>query len=54
MGPITNFDGSKWTRMQWFFHAMTEEMYHRGQIVTYARLMGLVPALTQMIEASAD
>jgi len=38
--------------MQWFFHAMTEEMYHRGQRVTHARLMGLVPALTQMIEAS--
>ena len=52
MGRVTNFDGSTWSRMQWFFHAMTEEMYHRGQLVTYARLMGLVPALTQMIEAS--
>jgi uncharacterized damage-inducible protein DinB len=54
MGPITNFDGSPWSRMQWFFHGMTEEMYHRGQLVSYARLMGLVPALTQMIEASRD
>jgi uncharacterized damage-inducible protein DinB len=52
-GPVTNFSGSTWTRMQWFFHAMTEEMYHRGQIVTYARMIGLVPALTQMIEASS-
>jgi uncharacterized damage-inducible protein DinB len=52
MGPVVNFDGSTWTRMQWFFHAMTEEMYHRGQITTYARIMGLVPALTQTIEAS--
>ena len=33
---------------------MTEEMYHRGQIVTYARQMGLVPALTQMIEATQE
>ncbi len=52
MGPVTNFDGSTWSRMQWFFHAMTEEMYHRGQLTTYARLLGLVPALTQRIEAS--
>lgn len=52
MGPVTNFDGSTWTRLQWFFHGMTEEMYHRGQLTTYARLMGLVPALTQRIEAS--
>ena len=54
MGPVTNFDGSTWSRMQWFFHGMTEEMYHRGQIVTYARLMGLVPALTQRIQAAGD
>ncbi len=51
-GPVTNFDGSTWSRFQWFFHSMTEEMYHRGQLVTYARLLGLVPALTQRIEAS--
>lgn len=49
MGPVTNFDGGTWSRMQWFFHGMTEEMYHRGQLTTYARLMGLVPALTQQI-----
>ena len=52
MGPVTNFDGSTWSRMQWFFHGMTEEMYHRGQLTTYARLMGLVPALTQQIMGS--
>jgi uncharacterized damage-inducible protein DinB len=54
MGPVTNFDGSTWSRMQWFYHSMTEEMYHRGQLVTYARLLGLVPALTQMIRGSSD
>lgn len=53
MGPVTNFDGSTWTRMQWFFHGMNEEHYHRGQLTTYARLMGLVPALTQRIMASS-
>lgn len=52
MGSITNFDGSQWSRMQWFFHGMTEEMYHRGQIVIYARSLGLVPALTQRIQAA--
>lgn len=50
--PVRNFDGSTWSRMQWFFHGMTEEMYHRGQLVTYARLLGRVPALTQRIQAA--
>jgi len=54
MGPVTNFNGSTWSRIQWFFHSMTEEMYHRGQLVTYARLLGLVPALTQMIKGSSN
>jgi uncharacterized damage-inducible protein DinB len=54
MSPVTNFDGSQWSRMQWFFHGMTEEMYHRGQVVTYARLLGLVPALTQRIRTAED
>lgn len=52
MGPVTNFDGSTWSRMQWFFHSMNEEHYHRGQLTTYARLLGLVPALTQQIMGS--
>lgn len=48
--PIRNFDGSRWTRMQWLHHGIAQEMYHRGQLTTYARLMGLVPALTRRIE----
>ncbi len=48
-GPVTNFDGSKWSRMQWLHHGIAQEMYHRGQIVTYERLMGLEPALTRKI-----
>ena len=54
MGPVTNFDGSTWSRIQWFFHGMNEEHYHRGQLTTYARLMGLVPALTQRILGSGS
>jgi len=51
METITNFDGSRWTRMQWLHHGIGHEMYHRGQLTLYARLLGLVPALTQKIQA---
>ncbi len=50
--PATNFDGSKWTRMQWLHHGLAQEMYHRGQITTYERLMGLEPALTKKIRGA--
>ena len=33
----------------WF--AAAHEMYHRGQLATYARGMGLVPAMTQRLQA---
>jgi uncharacterized damage-inducible protein DinB len=48
---ITRFDGNKGTRMAWFYHGIDQEMYHRGQITVYARLLGIVPALTQKILA---
>jgi uncharacterized damage-inducible protein DinB len=50
--PVTNFDGSEWTRMQWLHHGLAQEMYHRGQITTYERLMGLEPALTKKIRGA--
>jgi len=43
------FDGSPGTKFTWLQHGIAQEMYHRGQLATYARLMGLVPALTQRI-----
>jgi uncharacterized damage-inducible protein DinB len=46
---IERFDGELGTKMQWLHHGIAQEMYHRGQLATYARLMGLVPALTQRI-----
>ena len=49
---MEQFDGSNASKFQWFHHAMTEEMYHRGQIVTYQRLMGIEPALTKKIRAA--
>jgi len=48
---LERFDGQPGTKMQWLHHGIAQEMYHRGQLVTYARLLGLVPALTQKIQA---
>ena len=50
---ILRFDGQKGTRLAWFHHGIAQEMYHRGQLATYQRLMGLKPALTKLIEGSA-
>jgi uncharacterized damage-inducible protein DinB len=49
---ILRFDGKKGTRLQWFHHGINQEMYHRGQLALYARVMGITPALTQRIQAS--
>jgi uncharacterized damage-inducible protein DinB len=44
------FDGKQGTKLAWVNHAIAQEWYHRGQLALYARLMGLVPALTQRIQ----
>ena len=49
---IERFDGQLGTRLAWFHHGLSQEMYHRGQLATYQRLIGLTPALTQRINAS--
>ena len=46
---IEQFDGSLGTKFTWFQHGIAQEMYHRGQLTLYARLLGEVPALTKMI-----
>jgi len=46
---ITRFDGNQGTRMAWLLHGIDQEMYHRGQITVYARLLGIEPALTRLI-----
>lgn len=48
---MRRFDGEPGTRLAWFHHGVAQEMYHRGQLCTYQRLMGLVPALTQRIQS---
>jgi len=49
---ITRFDGRQGTKLAWLHHGIAQEMYHRGQLVTYARLMGIEPALTRRIRES--
>jgi uncharacterized damage-inducible protein DinB len=46
---IERFDGEKGTRLAWLHHGIAQEMYHRGQLTTYSRLLGLEPALTRQI-----
>lgn len=46
---IRRFDGEPGTRLAWFHHGIAQEMYHRGQLTTYARLVGVEPALTKKI-----
>ena len=46
---ITRFDGQQGSRIAWMNHGIAHEEYHRGQLALYARLVGRVPALTQLI-----
>ncbi len=46
---IERFDGKSGTRLAWLNHGVAQEMYHRGQLTLYARLLGLEPALTRKI-----
>jgi uncharacterized damage-inducible protein DinB len=47
---IRQFSGTLATRFSWMHHGIAHEEYHRGQIALTARLLGRVPALTQLIE----
>ena len=49
---ITQFNGVPATRLAWMSHGVAHEEYHRGQLCVYARQIGLVPALTQLIHGS--
>ena len=47
---IRRFDGKPGSRLAWMNHGIAHEEYHRGQLALYARLLGRVPALTQLIQ----
>lgn len=46
---IKRFDGQPGTRLAWLQHGIAQEMYHRGQLTLYQRLLGIEPALTKRI-----
>lgn len=50
---IRQFDGEWSTRLSWMHHGIAHEEYHRGQAALYARLQGIVPALTRAIHGEA-
>ena len=49
---IERFDGRPGTRLAWLNHGIAQEMYHRGQLATYQRLLGQEPALTKRIRGA--
>lgn len=49
---IARFDGEQGTKFTWLQHGIAQEMYHRGQLTLYARLMGIEPALTRRIRGA--
>lgn len=53
LGVIQGIFGQPVTRFAMLHFAIEHESYHRGQLAVCAREMGRVPALTQMLEASA-
>lgn len=44
---MKRFDGKEMTKLSFVSFAIAHEMYHRGQLTVYERLLGIEPALTQ-------
>jgi uncharacterized damage-inducible protein DinB len=44
---MTRFDGKQCTKFEMLNFTVAHEMYHRGQLTVYERLLGIEPALTQ-------
>jgi uncharacterized damage-inducible protein DinB len=44
---IKRFDGKEMTKLAFISFAVAHEMYHRGQLTVFERLLGLEPVLTQ-------
>ena len=47
---ISTFSGEQ-TRLTGLWFAAGHEMYHRGQIASYVRQLGITPAMTQMAQS---
>jgi uncharacterized damage-inducible protein DinB len=44
---MRRFDGKEMTKLEFLNFAVAHEMYHRGQLTVYERLLGIEPALTR-------
>jgi uncharacterized damage-inducible protein DinB len=44
---MTRFDGKQCTKFEMLNFTVAHEMYHRGQLTVYERLLGIEPALTR-------
>jgi len=44
---MKRFDGKQMTKLAFMSFAIAHEMYHRGQLTVYERLLGIEPMLTQ-------
>jgi uncharacterized damage-inducible protein DinB len=49
---MKRFDGELGTCLAWMHHGISQEMYHRGQLTLYARMLGIEPALTKRIRGA--
>lgn len=52
MQLMKRFDGKFGTRFAWLHHGIEQEAYHGGQLTTYARMLGIEPALTKKIRGA--
>ncbi len=46
-GSMRRFDGKELSKLDFLNFALAHEMYHRGQLTVYERLLRIEPALTQ-------
>ncbi len=44
---MQRFDGKEMSKLEFLQFAVSHEMYHRGQLTVYERLLHIEPALTQ-------
>lgn len=53
-GSIRGFDGNPGPRIRWLHSAAGHESHHRGQITFLARSLGIVPAITRILEGDRE
>ncbi len=52
MQLVPKLDGSRETRLALLQESIQHEMYHRGQLTVYIRLLGLEPAMTRDVHTA--